>query len=121
MEINISDFFSLFFSIRFFIFCCIQFSGGTVESPTETSCVQYDLSLHPVLYFMVEHYMSLWCSVIPKSLVKTCLCDILFSQHGITAKIIHSLDMSPTQTKLYLQLNHISDGAALLENCMLCL
>lgn len=58
--------------------------------------------------------------VIQRSPVKTHLCDISFPKHSITAKIIHPLDMSHTQTKLYLLLNHISDGAALLENCMLC-
>ena len=52
--------------------------------------------------------------------VKPCLCDISLPKHNITAKIIHPLDMSHTKTKLYLLLNHISDGAALLENCMLC-
>lgn len=45
---------------------------------------------------------------------------IFHSKQSITTMIIHPLDTSHTQTKLYLLLNHISEGAALLENCMLC-
>lgn len=56
--------------------------------------------------------------VIPTSPVQMCLCDISFGSAALL-QIIHSLDMSHTQTKLYLLLNRISDGAALLENCML--
>lgn len=56
--------------------------------------------------------------VIPTSPVQMCLCDISFRSAALL-QIIHSLDMSHTETKLYLLLNRISDGAALLENCML--
>lgn len=56
--------------------------------------------------------------VIPTSPVQMCRCDISFRSAALL-QIIHSLDMSHTETKLYLLLNHISDGAALLENCML--
>lgn len=57
-------------------------------------------------------------AVIPTSPVQMCLCDISFRSAALL-QIIHSLDMSHTETKLYLLLNRISDGAALLENCML--
>ncbi len=98
------------------------FSGQTVESLAKTSSGQYHLSQNLMLHFRLRHNTSLQCcpTVILGSPVKMCLCDISFSKHSITAKMIHPLDMSHTQTKLYLLLNHISDGAALLENCMLC-
>lgn len=73
-----------------------------------------------VISYIKTLYQSPVFRLILRSPVKACLCDISFSKHSITAKIIHPLDMSHTQTKLYLLLNHISDGAALLENCMLC-
>lgn len=57
-------------------------------------------------------------AAIPTSPVQMCLCDISFRSAALL-QIIHSLDMSHTETKLYLLLNRISDGAALLENCML--
>lgn len=57
-------------------------------------------------------------AVIPTSPVQMCLGDISFRSAALL-QIIHSLDMSHTETKLYLLLNRISDGAALLENCML--
>lgn len=84
--------------------------------------VQHHLSQYLMLYLILSKtsYQSPVFRVILGSPVKTCLWDISFSKHRITAKIIHPLDMSHTQTKLYLLLNHISDGAALLENCMLC-
>lgn len=94
----------------------IYFSGQTVEFPHQKG-EKGSLSI-TAANASVYIKASAASIVIPTSPVQMCLCDISFRSAALL-QIIHSLDMSHTETKFYLLLNRISDGAALLENCML--